>query len=68
MDLRKKYVIHGQVLIKGALTLNLSAQRENEGVNTRNSTDAKRPSVPKNIPASIHTPARATAILIEASR
>src|SRR5215467_3089521 len=60
-DRKKKYVVHGHVLISGALTLNLRAQSENEGVSIRNKIDAIRPRVPKNMLASIQTPARATA-------
>jgi hypothetical protein len=60
-DRKKKYVVHGHVLISGALTLNLRAQSENEGVSIRNKIDAIRPRAPKTMLASIQTPVRATA-------
>src|SRR5215510_10795906 len=65
---KKKYVVHGHVLISGALTLNLRAQSENEGVSIRNKIDAIRPRVSKKMLASIQTPARAAAMFRPDSR
>src|SRR5262249_15953193 len=63
-DCRKKYAVQGQRLRRMELALNFNAQKVYDGVSTRKSTAAQRPCTPRNSPASIQPPPKASRGLI----